>query len=138
MRVPPMCVTCPFRPLPWLSNRHVQTLLGKLLPGAFLGPRSQERHVILADGDRLVLHDSAPPHWTTGQPVALLVHGLGGTHRSGYMRRFGRQLLRRGLRVVRMDLRGCGRGLTLARRTYHGGCSDDVRAAARAMQHWWP
>jgi predicted alpha/beta-fold hydrolase len=37
-----------------------------------------------------------------------------------------------------MDLRGCGNGMALARRPYHGGCSDDVRAAAEAITRWSP
>jgi predicted alpha/beta-fold hydrolase len=32
-----------------------------------------------------------------------------------------------------MDLRGVGAGERLARRTYHGGCSEDVRAVADAI-----
>jgi predicted alpha/beta-fold hydrolase len=34
------------------------------------------------------------------------------------------------MRVLRMDLRGVGAGERLAKRTYHGGCSEDVRAVA--------
>jgi uncharacterized protein len=66
--------------------------------------------------------------------VAVLVHGLGGCHQSGYMLRLGRALCRRGMRVLRMDLRGVGAGETLAKRTYHGGCSEDVRAVAASFQ----
>src|SRR5262249_54740513 len=44
----------------------------------------------------------------------------------------------RGWRAVRLDLRGCGHGAALARRTYNGGCSDDVRAAVREIQSWGP
>jgi stearoyl-CoA desaturase (Delta-9 desaturase) len=73
-----------------------------------------------------------------GGRIALLVHGLSGSHDSGYMRRVGRRLLRRGLRVVRMDLRGCGQGTALARRLYHGGCSGDVRAAAAELHRLSP
>src|SRR5207245_2251184 len=47
-------------------------------------------------------------------------------------------LLARRLRVVRMDLRGCGRGIALARRGYHAGCSEDVRAALTEIQRWTP
>jgi predicted alpha/beta-fold hydrolase len=32
-----------------------------------------------------------------------------------------------------MDLRGAGAGVRLARRTYHGGCSDDVRAVTDVL-----
>jgi predicted alpha/beta-fold hydrolase len=54
------------------------------------------------------------------------------------MERFAGLLLPQGARVVRIDLRGVGRGEALARRTYHGGCSDDVRAAVEAIHRWSP
>lgn len=122
-----------FRPLPLLGNAHVQTLLGSLLPAPRMRPRPRERLVQLPDGDWLILYDSAPAGWRTGDRIALLVHGLSGSHASGYMVRVARALHRQGLRVVRMDLRGAGRGVALARRPYHGGCSDDVRAAADSV-----
>jgi hypothetical protein len=127
-----------FRPLPLLGNAHLQTLLGTLFPGSPLAHPSRAWQVLLPDGDRLVLHDSVPAGWRTGHRVALLVHGLGGSHLSGHLQRMAGLLLPRGWRVVRMDLRGCGRGTALARRAYHGGCSDDVRAAAAAVHRWSP
>jgi predicted alpha/beta-fold hydrolase len=127
-----------FRPLRFLSNPHLQTLLGNLLRGPAFRHPTLERQVLLPDGDRLVLHDSVPPRWQAGAPIALLVHGLGGSHSSGYMHRVARLLLRRGVRAVRMDLRGSGRGAALARRTYNGGCSEDVRAAALEVLDWSP
>jgi hypothetical protein len=54
-----------FRPLPLLGNPHVQTVLGTVLGGP--PPRGAlRRHVLLPDGDRLVLHDSTPPAWPPG------------------------------------------------------------------------
>jgi predicted alpha/beta-fold hydrolase len=119
-----------FRPLLFLGNRHVQTVLGNWPLGPAPHLAARQRHVVLPDGDRLVLHDSVPPRWRPGQRIALLVHGLGGSHRSGHMIRLTDVLLARGLRVVRLDLRGAGRGAAWARKSYHGGCSEDVRAAA--------
>jgi predicted alpha/beta-fold hydrolase len=127
-----------FRPLPLLGNPHVQTLLGSLWKGRSPSIAMREQQVLLPDGDRLVLHDSVPPDCQPGGRIALLVHGLGGSHRAGYMQRFAGLLLPRGVRVVRMDLRGVGRGEALARRTYHGGCSDDVRAAVAEIHRWSP
>lgn len=127
-----------FRPLPLLSNPHIQTVLGTWLRGASLPFQSRERHVRLPDGDRLVLHDSVPGRWRPGHPVALLVHGLCGSHRSGYMQRLASTLLPRGWRVARLDLRGCGRGLALARQPYHAGSSNDVRAAAAEIHRDCP
>jgi predicted alpha/beta-fold hydrolase len=54
------------------------------------------------------------------------------------MLRVGGALWRRGWRVLLMDLRGVGAGEKLARRTYHGGCSDDVRAVATFFQRQDP
>src|SRR5436189_205634 len=76
-----------FRPLPFLGNPHVQTILGNL----WQGPRvrlSTRMHVVpLADGDALAVHDTAPPDWRPGRPIVVLVHGLGGSHRSASMQR---------------------------------------------------
>jgi predicted alpha/beta-fold hydrolase len=122
-----------FEPLPLLRNPDVQTLLGTLWNGQVRHYPTRERRVTLPDGDHLVLHDSVPEDWQPGRLVVFLVHGLGGSHRSGYMRRIAGLLVARGIRAFRIDLRGSGRGEGLARRTYNGGCSDDVRAAVMAL-----
>src|SRR5579859_3461103 len=116
-----------FRPLPFLKNPHVQTVLGALAPGADCPWPDARRIVRLADGDALVLHNNTPAGWKEGDPLVLLVHGLSGSHRSPHIRRLAALFLARRARVVRMDLRGAGHGLPLARRCYHAGRSDDVR-----------
>src|SRR5438105_3399325 len=94
----------PFRPLPLLlSNPHVQTVLGNLLSWTKDRHAATLRKVALADGDALAVHDCSPPNWRPGQPIAVLVHGLGGCYRSGYMRRIANRLTTAGLRVVRVD-----------------------------------
>lgn len=126
-----------FRPLPFLGNAHVQTLLGNI-PERRGYVQSRLRVAPLPDRDRLALHDSVPPRWNSGDPIAVLLHGLGGCHRSGYMQRTAVRLMERGWRVVRMDLRGVGSGASLARKTYYGGCSEDARAAAEEIHRWSP
>jgi predicted alpha/beta-fold hydrolase len=133
-----MTTSFPFRPFPFLANPHVQTLLGHVLSRRAPSLHARPRLLLLPDGDRLVLHDSTPPAWRPGSPVALLVHGLCGSHRSGTLVRVALMLVRQGLRVVRLDLRGAGLGLGLARKTYTGACSQDVRAAAEEVGRWCP
>jgi uncharacterized protein len=127
-----------FRPLPFLGNAHVQTVLGTFWPGRLPALPARLRFLPLADGDCLALHDSVPAEWPAGGSVAVLVHGLAGCHRSGYMVRIGEKLCARGFRVVRMDLRGSGRGISMARRPYHGGCSEDLRAVLIDVSRWAP
>jgi predicted alpha/beta-fold hydrolase len=116
-----------FLPLPFLANPHVQTVLGNLLSGPALTFPSVAEVVELADGDRVMIHDSTPRDWRAGGPIAVLVHGLGGCHDSANVVRVTQRLATRGVRVCRMDLRGSGAGIALARRFYSAACSDDVR-----------
>lgn len=127
-----------FRPLPLLANPHVQTLLGVWWRGAAFSGPSVARQVLLPDGDWLVVHDSVPACWRAGGPVAVLVHGLTGSHESGYMQRVACRLIHAGVRAVRVNLRGCGSGEALARRPYHAGCSEDVRVAVAEIRRWCP
>jgi predicted alpha/beta-fold hydrolase len=127
-----------FQPIRGLQNAHVQTVLGVVLRGSAFPHRAVRRLVTLPDGDRLVLHDTRPRNWGSTDPIVLLLHGIGGSHRSGPVVRLARMLYRRGVRVVRLDLRGAGAGLPLARRTYHAGCSADVRAALEAIHRLEP
>jgi predicted alpha/beta-fold hydrolase len=127
-----------FRPFPLLGNPHVQTLLGHWLHGRKLAWPAREHVVPLPDGDAVVLHDTVPPGWRAGDRIALLLHGLTGSHASPPLQRLARDLLKHRVRVVRMDLRGAGKGLPLARRGYHAGCSDDARAALEEIHRWSP
>jgi hypothetical protein len=124
-----------FEPNLLLANTHVQTVLGSWLRGRLGRVRVRRRVVTLPDGDRLLLHDSQPPGEDRPRRVAVLLHGLGGSYASGYMERTTARLLRRGWRVVRLDARGCGAGLPLARRPAHSGLTADVRAALAAIRH---
>lgn len=122
-----------FRPLPLLGNPHLQTILGNFFPGPPARLPARLHVVPLQDGDALAVHDTTPGRWRPGDPVVILAHGLGGSHRSGYMLRLTNQLNGRGLRVLRVDLRGAGAGAGLARRVYNAACSADVRAAAEMI-----
>jgi predicted alpha/beta-fold hydrolase len=54
------------------------------------------------------------------------------------MLRLAKRFLHHGCRVLRVDLRGAGAGAGLARQTYHGGCSDDLRAVALEVHRQRP
>jgi predicted alpha/beta-fold hydrolase len=123
----------PFRPLPLLGGPHAQTILGYFWPGPRC-PRGRRLVVPLDDGDALLLHENTPRGWVPGDPVALLVHGLTGTAQSGHCQRLARHLLPAGFRTYRIDMRGAGEGVCLARRTYHAGRSDDLRAAVQVIR----
>lgn len=117
----------PFRPLPFLRSSHLQTVLGAFWNPARRNLPARLAFVPLPDGDDLAIHLTTPRSWQPGLPVAVLLHGLGGCHQSGYMVRVSNRLAARGLRTVAVDLRGAGAGAGRASRLYHAGCSADIR-----------
>lgn len=128
----------PFVPHPLLVGGHGQTLGGFLFPGRLPPHHSKNFVVELDDGDKIVLHDTAPDSWRSGDRIALLLHGLGGSHQSPYMRRISAKLVARGVRAFRMDLRGAGAGEELARRPYHSGRSADAKAVLEFLAELCP
>lgn len=116
-----------FRPHPLVRGGHLQTIVGNFLPSRVVC-RSQVRQVPLADGDGIALHEDSGAGDASYRDVVILVHGLGGCHQSTYMMRCSAKLQARGFRVFRMDLRGCGAGMSLARRPLHAGRSEDAAA----------
>ncbi len=127
-----------FRPLPFLGNPHVQTILGNLWRGPAVTLPTRMHVVSLADGDALAVHETTPPAWQPGEPIILLVHGLGGSHNSAMMQRLTNRFTAHGLKVVRVDLRGAGAGVRLAWRVYNAACAEDLRAVAEFLHRQTP
>lgn len=128
----------PFRPHPLVRGGHLQTIVGSYLLSR-VKLQSEIHHVPLPDGDAITLHEDRgavlqPAEGNERQVrnlshTVVLVHGLAGCHQSSYMLRCSAKLLARGVCVFRMDLRGCGAGISLARQPLHAGRSEDAAAA---------
>ena len=120
-----------FEPHPWLSNGHLQTIVGNFFPrAAFRLPTETEIiEVDPADHSRVLCHC----HWQP-EPVrasrltAILVHGLEGSSDSRYMRGIATLAFGAGMNVVRMNMRNCGGSESLTPTLYHSGRSADVAA----------
>ncbi|MEM8727640.1 MAG: alpha/beta fold hydrolase [Chlamydiota bacterium] len=126
-----------FKPFPLWTGRHVQTI------GAFVlsfgsNPSAVKRFVYLPDGDKLMIETATPKGWEDEDKTAVLIHGLCGSHRSPYVVRMTRKLLKRGVRVVRVNLRGCGSGRGHAKKLYHSESSDDVWQAIEEIKREAP
>ncbi len=127
-----------FKHHPLIRNGHAQTIAGAYLLTRRVVRGARQHVVTLADGDQIVVHDDCPEGWQPSARVALLIHGLAGSHASAYMQRAAAKLGSRGVRVFRLDLRGCGAGLALARLPYHSGRSEDAAAAIEFIEKLCP
>lgn len=120
-----------FEPHPWLRGGHAQTIAGRYVLGTRPHLRATYHEIDVGGGDRLAVLESVPEGWRAGDPAAILVHGLAGCARSPYVVRLAIRLVKLGVRVVRVNLRGAGSGFGLARGTYHSGRTEDLRPIGR-------
>lgn len=121
-----------------MRSGHVQTLGAFLMPGRQSDYQAVKHIVPLHDGDRLVIHDDIPANWITGDRIVILIHGLCGQHLSPYVVRASDKLRLRGVRTIRVDLRGFGDSTLISKSHLHGGCYQDANSVVEFVHRLSP
>ena len=123
----------PFKPAWWLRSAHGQTLWPALFRRVPSPPVRRER-LRTRDGDFVDLD------WCGGGagPLVILLHGLSGSSRSPYIAGLQQALLRRGLRSVAMNFRGCGGQPNDTARCYHSGDTEDLDHLCETLKRRHP
>lgn len=122
-----------FTPFAWVKSPHAQMFLATYLWTGF-EPPTKPMWVDLSHGDKLCCGVSTPIEWTQSGKTVVLIHGLGGDQTSHYMIRISSKLYQKGIRVVRVNLRGCGPGKSLSKLPYNGGTSPDLLAVLNKLK----
>ena len=130
----------PFEPRRWLTNGHLQTIVGNFLRRRGSPLVSQPETVLVdpADNSRVLCHcDWQPEAVRADRLTLILVHGLEGSSDSRYIRGLAMRALVSGCNVVRMNMRNCGGTEELTPTLYHSALSGDVGAVVRhfAQRH---
>jgi predicted alpha/beta-fold hydrolase len=120
---------------------HMQTLRSRLRPAvapteAMAATRRLRVPMNDGTGDTLgvTVHSPRPdPPGGDAVGLVLLIHGLGGSSQSRYVLATAAQLLRAGIAVARLDLRGAGRSGGASRQMYHAGRTSDVAAVLASL-----
>ncbi len=128
----------PFHPRRWLTNGHLQTVVGNLLPRPRTLPPSVAELVetVPARGKQISTQVLCECHWQPlperpTRPTVLILHGLEGSSRSQYVLGNASKLWAAGCNVIRMNMRNCGGTERLTPTLYHSGMSGDVEAVMR-------
>jgi predicted alpha/beta-fold hydrolase len=119
----------PFRPL--FRSPHVQTIASHF----WKRPRAAqpiERHMIETEPGVCVLVESQRPETAVGEIV--MVHGLEGSGKAGYIESLATAALRFGYAAHRFHMRTCGGTQHLSPTLYHGGLTSDLAAVLRIFR----
>jgi uncharacterized protein len=119
---------------PWWGG-DLQTLRNMLVRARFAFAGTTERlYLPLSDdsGDRLAAMLDQPSS-PVDSPLVVLIHGLTGSEDSAYVRASASFHLKRGRRVLRLNLRGAGPSRRTCGGHYHAGCSMDIRDTLEAL-----
>ncbi len=121
----------PFVPL--FRNPHLATLAGNFWPRPLDEARFPTRQTLYQTepGLGIVVEENRPAGQAAGE--VLLLHGLEGSSRSGYLISLAQRLLEAGFAVHRMNLRGCGLSEPHSPTLYHSGLTHDARSI---LEQW--
>jgi hypothetical protein len=127
-----------FHPRLFLSNGHMQTIAGNILPRANALPQPVPELVEVSPGSDSQIASKVlcecnwhPLTVRAARPTVILVHGLEGSSESQYMVGNANKMWRAGANVIRMNMRNCGDTERLSPTLYHSGLSCDVGALLR-------
>ncbi len=124
-----------FSPPWWLASAHLQTLAGKFLRATPDGMLTTER-LETPDGDFLDI--DWMPETDPAAPLVVLVHGLEGHTKRGYMVQTYLALATHGMRAVGLNLRGCSGETNRAPRFYHSGETGDIGFVIGLLRERFP
>lgn len=119
----------------WLPGKHLQTIIPFLQRKPLHLNRKRER-VELADGDFIDV-DWLPSN-DHNSPIVMLLHGLSGCSRSGYILQMQAVLQQQGFTTVAMNHRGCSGEPNRLPRAYHSGETHDAQAVLNHIKQRYP
>lgn len=121
----------PFVPL--LPNPHLLTILAHFWPTGIDEHRFpvERKFYRTEPGVEVLMETQRPSGESAGDIV--LVHGLEGSSRAGYMLTMARAALRAGYSAHRLNLRTCGGTEAYSETPYHSGMTADLLAVLRQL-----
>jgi uncharacterized protein len=123
-------LTLGYRPATWLGNRHLMTIYASLVRRPLQLRVARQRwetpDADFLDVDRI---DGSTP----SSPLVLVLHGLEGSSRAGYVRGTLVEARARGYAGLALNFRGCSGEPNRLARSYHSGDTRDLAAVVEAL-----
>lgn len=123
-----------FEPAWWLKHPHLQTIYPALLRKNPTPPQLHRERLYTPDHDFLDIDLCG----TGTAPLVILLHGLTGSSKSGYITGLQIALLQQGYRSVTLNFRGCSGEYNRLARCYHSGETEDIHFLYQTLRQREP
>lgn len=118
----------------WLKTAHLQTVYPALVRKVATPPIMHRERLITPDHDFIDIDFCGEG----AQPIVMLLHGLSGSSKSGYIVGLQSALWRQGWRSAALNFRGCSGEPNRLARCYHSGDTEDIDFLYRTLREREP
>ena len=129
-----MLIKTSFKPAWWLKNAHLQTFYPALLRKTPNLNSLRRERLSTPDNDFIDIDFCGEGE----QPLIILLHGLTGSSRSGYIKGLQLELLAQGFRSAALNFRGCSGEFNQSARCYHSGETEDIQFLYQTLRQREP
>ena len=127
----------PYKPTPWLFNKHLQTIYGLRLRGrSSFKPQREDVH--FQDGGQVTIEYFVKEKLPEEAPILYLIHTLGGGSRESCTNFMATYFMKNSYRVVSCSCRGCNGSKITSRRLYNGYQTDDLMTIISHVSKKYP
>ena len=115
----------PYKPTPWLFNKHLQTIYGLRLRGRS-SYKPQREDVFFKDGGQVTIEYFVKDNLSPEAPLCFIIHTLGGGSRESCTNFMATYFMKNDYRVVICSCRGCNGSKITSKRLFNGYQTDDL------------
>ncbi len=123
-----------FKPAWWLKNSHLQTIYPSLFRKISSPPEMWRERLTTTDNDFIDIDFCGKGN----APLVILLHGLAGSSKSGYIRGLQQVLEKNGYRSATLNFRGCSGEANNLARGYHSGETEDIHFLYQTLRQREP
>ena len=127
----------PYKPTPWLFNKHLQTIYGLRLRGRSKY-KPQREDVFFKDGGQVTIEYFVKDNLSPEAPICYIIHTLGGSSRESCTNFMATYFMKNDYRVVICSNRGCNGSKITSKRLFNGYQTDDLETIITQVNKKYP
>ena len=127
----------PYKPTPWLFNKHLQTIYGLRLRGrSSYKPKRED--VFFEDGGQVTIEYFMKENLPLETPICYIIHTLGGSSRESCTNFMATYFMKNDYRVIICSNRGCNGSKLTSKRLFNGYQTDDLETIIAHVNKKYP